>query len=95
MKAVEFYRKAAAHNHAGALYKMGELTERGLGGLTQDPAKARDYYERAARQGSEEAKKALDRLGGKPASEPEPQEDPKEEPKDKEKGGGFFKKFFK
>ena len=99
VKAVEWYRKAAAQNHAGALYRMGDFTEHGLGGLTQDPAKALDYYRRAAEGGSQEAKEALERLGGggaapaTPAEAPAPEEPAEETPKEKGKGG-FFKKFF-
>ena len=78
---------------------MGDFTEHGLGGLTQDPAKALDYYRRAAEGGSQEAKEALERLGGggaapaAPAEAPAPEEPAEETPKEKGKGG-FFKKFF-
>ena len=100
MKAVEWYRKAAAQNHPGALYKLGEYTERGLGGMTMDPDKAADYYQRAADRGDKGAQEALARLkGGKttppvtPPEVPAPAE-PEQPAQEEKKKGGFFKKFF-
>ena len=97
-----FALKAAAHGHAGALYKLGEYCEHGLGGMTQDLGKARDYYARAAEKGSDEGKRAVERLKGAasaPAAEqpsaptpataeetPAPAESPKSEEKPSEEG---------
>jgi uncharacterized protein len=55
------FERAAAQNHAGALERMGNFTEKGLGG-PQDKDAAKAYYEKAAGLGSEEAKVALKRL---------------------------------
>ena len=101
---MEWYRKAAARGHAGALYRLGEFTEQGLAGLGPDLPKAMDYYRRAAEKGSAPAKEALERLsktgssvadGTVPVQDapaaPKAPEKKEEEPKKK---GGFFKKFF-
>ncbi len=55
------FEKAAAQNHPGALEQMGEFSEAGRGG-PKDSAAAKDYYQKAAALGDEDAKKALKRM---------------------------------
>lgn len=55
------FEKAAARNHPAALERMGAFAAEGRGG-PKDSSAAKAYYERAAALGSEDAKKALERL---------------------------------
>ena len=45
--ALEWYEKAAAHNHPAGLHNLGYAYEQGLFGLTKDLAKAKELYLRA------------------------------------------------
>jgi TPR repeat protein len=56
------FEKAAAQNNAGALERMGAFAQSGRGGVPQDKAVAKSYYERAAALGDDDAKAALKRL---------------------------------
>ena len=65
-KAFEYYLKAAKLGNANAQYKAGFCWEYGnSAGLCNlpDQYKAEDWYQKAAAQGNESAKAALERLG--------------------------------
>ena len=47
VQAVEWYRKAAEQNHAGAQFVLGSCCARGLG-LKQDEVEAAKWYRKAA-----------------------------------------------
>ena len=107
VKAAEYFQDAAVRGHVGAMLKLANYTEHGLGGLTADPAKALEWYRRAAAEGDEIAAKEVERLekdgvsaptastsAPAPETPPAPAPAPEaQEEKPKEKGG-FFKKFF-
>lgn len=54
-RAVDFYEKAAAQNLADAQYAMSVVYADGVAGRAKDEATARDYLERAAKQGFDTA----------------------------------------
>src|SRR5262249_13462672 len=60
-KAREWFEKAAAKDHAGAMANLGWLHENGQG-VPQDYAKAREWYEKATDKGDETAKAKLEQL---------------------------------
>ena len=60
--AVEWDRKAAERGLADAQFILGFMYENGYG-VEQDLRKAREWYQKAANQGNEDAKKVLERLG--------------------------------
>ena len=61
-KAVEWFQKAAEQGNTWSLYMMGFCNEYGQG-TEQNTEKAIEWYQKAAEDGSEEAQKALERLG--------------------------------
>ena len=61
IKAREYYERAAAKGHAGALFSLGVLYDFG-NGVRQDYAKAREYYKRAAAKGNADALYSLGSL---------------------------------
>ena len=61
-KAVEWFQKAAEQGNTWSLYMMGFCNEYGQG-TEQNSEKAIEWYQKAAEDGSEEAQKALERLG--------------------------------
>ena len=50
-KALGWYRKAAAQNHAQALWNMGNFYALGVGGVAKDFVKSTTYLEEAAKYG--------------------------------------------
>ncbi len=66
-KAFEYYQKAADKGNAEALFRLGKIAEDGNGTLHLRPdiAQALELYERAGKQGSREAEKALAKIRGK------------------------------
>jgi uncharacterized protein len=54
--------KAAALNHAAAMYQLGQFYENGQG-VPRNRETAIVWYRKAAERGDEDAKKALIRLG--------------------------------
>jgi TPR repeat protein len=60
-KAVRFYTLAAELGHAPSQYYLGRIYENGTNDVPQDFSKAIEWYEKSAKQGHEEAKKALKR----------------------------------
>ena len=98
--AEKHFRNAATRGHVGAMLKLAEYTEHGLGGLTANPTKALDWYQRAADQGDEKAQQEVQRLrssldGKAPTTMPAPEPTPAAEKPEEKPKGGFFKKFFK
>jgi TPR repeat protein len=63
-QAMAWYTKAGDQNFADALLRLGYMNEKGFGTDINDRAAA-DYYQRAVRNGSVEAQRALDRLSAK------------------------------
>jgi uncharacterized protein len=60
-QARQWYEKAAAQGHAGAMNNLGFLYENGSG-VGKDYAQARQWFEKAAALGSNVAKNNLQRL---------------------------------
>jgi hypothetical protein len=60
-QARQWYQKAAAHNHAGAQYHLGEMYLQGQGGA-QDFVQAAKWFEEAATQGHAMAQVGLGML---------------------------------
>jgi TPR repeat protein len=60
-RAADGYRRAARDGDVGAQYRLGQLYERGLG-VSKDPDEAAKWYRKAAEQGHDRAKEALERL---------------------------------
>jgi TPR repeat protein len=61
VKAREWFEKAAAKDHADAMFNLGGLYADGKG-VPQDYAKAREWFEKAAAKGNANAKMNLERL---------------------------------
>lgn len=59
---------AAADGDRASHAILGEVYEKGIGGVPVDLTKARSEYQQAADAGHEEAKKAIERLSGKSAA---------------------------
>jgi TPR repeat protein len=57
----EWYAKAAAKDHSGAMISLGVFYAKGRG-VTQDYAKAREWYEKAAAKGDTNALTYLEQL---------------------------------
>ena len=62
-KAVEWFQKAAEQANVMAQFNMGLCYEYGTG-VPVDKTKAVEWYRKAAEQDNQDAKKALERLGG-------------------------------
>ena len=61
-KALEIFTRAAKVGSALAYFHLGDMHEKGRAGLARSRDAARGFYQKAAALGSEEAKRALDRL---------------------------------
>ena len=61
-RALEWLTRAAQGGSADAHFHLGELHEEGRAGLAKSRSAARDWYQKGATLGSEEAKRALARL---------------------------------
>src|SRR5262249_34848654 len=62
MEAQKWFSLAASGGNKKAQFFMGEMNEKGLGGLKPSEEKARAYYEKSAKQDFQPAKDALERL---------------------------------
>jgi TPR repeat protein len=58
-EAVRLFQDAARDGYALAMYNLGTMYEKGRGGLPEDLSAAKQWYQRAADNGEELAKKAL------------------------------------
>ena len=67
LEAYQYYQMASNYNLSQADYHLGLMNEKGLG-TSVDLETAKDYYQRSADQGNEDAKIALESL---PMKEPE------------------------
>jgi len=67
-KLFEVHSRLAAMGSAEAQFKLGEMCEEGRG-TPRDLVKAREWYEKAAQQGHEEAKRRLETLGKRKISD--------------------------
>ena len=63
VKAFEWYKKAADHNHAQAAAVVGDMYRDG-DGTAKNIEMARRYYEKAIRLGWNKAKSSLEQLQG-------------------------------
>jgi TPR repeat protein len=61
-KAVELFKKAAKQNFMYSQFSLAEIYEKGKGDIKMNLEEAIKLYQAAAKQGHEEAKKALKRL---------------------------------
>ena len=67
-KAFEYFSRAAEKDIPEAQFNLGVFYETGKGGVTQNIEKAKEYYNKAAKQEHTKAKEAYDKLQ-KPRSE--------------------------
>ena len=63
-RAAELYARSSEGGYRDGICALGALYEKGLG-VRRDRERALELYRQAAQQGSQEAKKALQRLEGK------------------------------
>ena len=68
-EAITWYAKAAAADDPEALYRLGNLYDRGMG-TAADFGRARDYYTRSATLGHAGATAVLKRMIGAPSIDP-------------------------